>query len=252
MANRLSQKLREISNAAGFEITVRRIRRSRKNRRVIYFLHIGKAAGSQVKHAIEQINKHEPRIFMQSLPHDIFLKDLPEEAEYFFSIRDPITRFVSGFYSRKRMGRPKYDVPWTSSERSAFGDFEHANELAQSLFSGGKQGMRAIGAIKAIRHTAQDQIDWFALVGDIFSGRPPIWVLRQERFDEDFNTLVERAGLSFKPDLRRDDVGSHANDYSQVPPLSDKAKDNLRQWYAQDFAFYDAVQTWMAEQSTGR
>ena len=251
MAN-LSHKLRKISNAAGFEIAVRRIRRSRKNRRMIYFLHIGKAAGSQVAQAIEQINKHEPGVLMQSLPHDLLLKDVPEDSDYFFSIRDPISRFVSGFYSRKRMGRPKYNVPWTSTEERAFGEYEHANDLAESLFSDGMAGMRAVGAIKAIRHTAQDQIDWFVLVGDIFSVRPPIWVLRQERFDEDFATFVERAGLAFTPDLRRDSVGSHANDYSQVPPLSDKARDNLRRWYAQDFAFYDAVETWMAEQSASR
>ena len=248
----LSHKLKTISNAAGLEVAVRRIRRSRKNRRVIYFLHIGKAAGSQVAQAIEQINKREPGVFMQSLPHDVFLKDVPEESDYFFSIRDPISRFLSGFYSRKRMGRPKYDVPWTRTEERAFAEFEHANELAESLFGHGVAGMRAIAAIKAIRHTAQDQIDWFVLVGDIFSVRPPIWVLRQEQFDEDFAILVERAGLSFTPDLRRDSLGSHANDYSQVPRLSDEAKANLRRWYAQDFAFYDAVETWMAEQSVSR
>lgn len=118
-------------------------------------------------------------------------------------MRNPISRFVSGFYSRKRMGRRRNNIVWTAAEERAFADFEHANDLTESLFLPGVEGMRALGAIKAIRHTAQDQIDWFALVGEIFDVRPPIWVLRQEHLQSDFEVFRRPAGISFKLDLQR-------------------------------------------------
>jgi hypothetical protein len=231
----------------GLEVTLRRLHRSSPRRRVVYFLHIGKAAGSQLKHAISQINAAEPRLKLAALTHDVFLQHLPQPADYFFSIRDPISRFQSGFYSRKRRGRPLYDIAWTTFEVEAFNRFEHANDLAEALFAPGELGMHALAAIKSIRHTAQDQIDWFVLAGDIFVTRPPVWVIRQEHFEADLATLVRRLGLTIQPNIVRDSKGAHRNDYSNVPALSEQARANLRRWYAQDFALYEAVENWMAQ-----
>lgn len=241
----LTKWLAKKSHAAGLEISLRRIRRSNNKRKVIYFIHIGKAAGSQIKQAMGQINQDEQDVLIHALTHDEFLHHLPLESEYFFSIRDPISRFRSGFYSRKRRGRPLNDIAWNMYEAPAFARFEHANDLAESLFEPGERGMHATAAMKSIRHTAQDQIDWFALAGDIFTVRPPIWVIRQEHFDSDFDTFLSRAGVSFRPSLKKGEKGSHANNYSDTPELSGKARENLRKWYSQDFAFYDAVETWM-------
>ena len=245
---RLSKLLRQFAratNRAGFEVSPRRVHRSKPGHRLVYFLHIGKAAGSQVKQMMGQVNREQSALEMKALSHDVTLAELPEPSDYFFSIRDPITRFRSGFYSRKRKGRPRNDIEWSPHEASAFADFEHAAELAEALFEPGMYGMRAVAAMKAIRHTAQDQIDWFALAGDIFTTRPPVWVLRQEHLETDLEILLSRLGLEMRPELRRDSEGAHANDYSDVPELTAKGRSNLRRWYAQDFAFYDAVETWM-------
>lgn len=244
MANkqRLPGRIKDATNRLGLEVALRRIKRSSRRRRIIYYLHIGKTAGSQVKQAILQVNAAEPGLHIQALDHDLGLKDLPEGEDYFFSIRDPEKRFRSGFYSRKRRGRPLNDIPWTPGEERAFTSFEHANDLAEALFEEGDRGTEALAAMTAIRHTAQNQIEWFSLVGDIFHTRPPIWVLRQEHLEEDLETFFERAGVDTRPVLRTDRVGAHANDYSQVPPLSDLARANLRRWYARDYAFYDAVE----------
>ncbi|MEO0462985.1 MAG: hypothetical protein AAF127_07625 [Pseudomonadota bacterium] len=225
------------------------MRRSNSKRRVVYFLHIGKAAGSQAKKMIRQVNAVRSDIHLVGLTHDTRLIDLPEPADYFFSIRDPISRFRSGFYSRKRRGRPHNDFPWTANEETAFTRFEHANDLAEALFEPGELGMKAMAAMKSIRHTAQDQADWFAMAGDIFSVRPPVWVIRQEHFESDFSILMDKLGVDFTPEPRRDALGAHSNDYSDVPALSDVSKEKLRLWYAQDFALYDAVETWMAQNS---
>jgi len=249
---RLPAIIENATNRLGLEVSLRRVRRTTPRVRVVYFLHIGKAAGSQVKQMMAQVNEQRRDIRLQGLTHDVFLRDLPEPADYFFSIRDPVSRFRSGFYSRKRRGRPLNDIAWTDHEATAFASFEHASDLAEALFAPGETGLRAVAAMKSIRHTAQDQIDWFALTGDIFTVRPPVWVLRQEHFDADFAVLLQRLGIDFIPEARRDAKGAHANDYAGIPPITERGVENLRRWYAQDLAFYEAVETWMMQQLAPR
>lgn len=245
---RLLPIIQDVSNRLGLELSLRRIRRTTPRRRVVYFLHIGKAAGSQIKQLMVQVNAQRRDIWLQGLSHDVFLRDLPKPADYFFSVRDPVLRFRSGFYSRKRFGRPRNNIPWSDHEATAFANFEHASDLAEALFAPGELGMKATAAMKSIRHTAQDQIDWFALAGDIFTVRPPVWVLRQEHFEADLAILLDRLGIEFIPEVRRDAVGAHANEYSGIPPLTERGIENLRRWYAQDVAFYEAVEVWMTQQ----
>ena len=48
-------------------------------------------------------------------------------------LRDPISRFVSGFYSRLRKGEPRYYREWREEERTAFEWFSTPRELADAL-----------------------------------------------------------------------------------------------------------------------
>lgn len=75
-------------------------------RRPVHFLHIGKTAGTHLKAMLERINEAQQDIEFVGHGHKVHLKDLPPGEDYFFAIRDPIARFVSGFYSRKREGGP--------------------------------------------------------------------------------------------------------------------------------------------------
>ena len=43
--------------------------------------------------------------------HDCELRQIPSGDKVFFTVRDPIDRFVSGFNSRKRRGQPLFDNP---------------------------------------------------------------------------------------------------------------------------------------------
>ncbi|SHF80260.1 Sulfotransferase family protein [Loktanella atrilutea] len=215
------------------------------NARVLHFLHIGKAAGTQVRHLARQVNAAQDRWRIVKHDHNTNLRDLTREDAYFFSIRDPLTRFVSGFYSRKRKGQPRLNVPWTMDERQAFKRFPHANDLAEALFAPGARGLDAIAAIKSIRHTSKNQVDWFESRGALLTVQPPVWILRQERFEADWASLVRRLGLTGKFTPTRDDAKSHRNDYSDVPPLSAKARANLTTWYVQDIHFYEMCATWL-------
>ena len=136
-----------------------------QNSNSIQFLHIGKCAGSQMGSIIKQINKMSGRHEIAKNDHDTLLRDIPKDARYFFSIRNPISRFYSGFCSRKRKGQPRRYSEWTVFDEFAFTEFEEANDLAEALFSGGALERKAAAAIKSIRHTAQNQFDWFYCCG---------------------------------------------------------------------------------------
>tara|TARA_R110001592_G_scaffold193000_1_gene440090 strand:+ start:457 stop:1221 length:765 start_codon:yes stop_codon:yes gene_type:complete len=220
------------------------------NARDIHFLHIGKCAGSQVAQIARQVNRASRDRKIIKHRHDVFLRNINKHADYFFSIRHPVSRFNSGFYSRKRKGAPRLDIPWTTDDRFAFETFEHANDLAESLFEKTERGHMAWAAMKSIRHTAQNQSDWFYCRGSFLYTRPPIWILRQEHFDTDLAEFFNRAKLDMgnkNVKITSDPKAAHANDYTDIPPLSGKALEKLSLWYAQDIAFYDMCENWMMQ-----
>ena len=80
----------------------------------LHFLHIGKTGGSAVKEAIAG----RPGIALHE--HGARLRDIPQGEPVFFTVREPLARYVSAFNSRLRAGRPRYDVPWSPDEAKAF------------------------------------------------------------------------------------------------------------------------------------
>lgn len=219
-------------------------------REALHFLHIGKAAGSQMGLIARKFNSKNARFVIQKHPHHVMLSNLPVTAPYFFSVRDPVTRFVSGFYSRKRKGQPKLYVEWTANEASAFAAFDHANDLAEALFAPGDLGQQAVFAIKSISHTARGQVDWISPMGYFLTHRPPIAILRQEHFNTDLALLSAHLGEDMSRYITANPALAHRNDYSSVPELSPKAIANLERWYVQDRMFYTICSDWMEQKLT--
>lgn len=242
--NRAQIAIRRAFMRLGYDPVLRKVARS-KGRQRIHFLHIGKNAGTQMKGIAKQVNATSKKVAIVKHGHDVFLKDIPADEAYAFSIRDPLSRFRSGFYSRKRKGQPKTYNEWNAYEAEAFATFDHANDLAEALFAEGDLGLRAFGAMKTIRHTAQNQSDWFYCCGNFLTVRPPVWIIRQKHFDTDVQDFARRAGLDVTFALSDAPERAHRNDYSDIPPLSDKAVENLRRWYVQDFEFLRACETWL-------
>jgi hypothetical protein len=227
----------------------RRIGWGADRREPVHFLHIGKNAGTQVGLIAEQINAAGRPVRIVKHGHTVSLRDLPPGDRYFFSIRNPESRFVSGFYSRKRKGQPRIYSEWTAHEAEAFRRFEHANNLAEALSGDDALGRSAFFAMKSISHLSMNQLDWFDRSGLFLDLRPPVFILRTEHFEPDLRELIARLGLEFRFELSRDDVRAHRNDYSQVPALSEKARTNLRDWYRLDFAFYRHCEDWILRQT---
>ena len=143
------------------------------------------------------------------------------------------------------MGQPLYNVPWSACEALTFQQFADANDLAEALFSPGQLGRDATAAILSISHTSMNQVSWFERWGHALTVRPPVWIIRQENYATDMREFLRRIGHPDVVAASQDPHARHANDYSNVPELSQKAIENLHRWYCQDFAFYDLCEDWL-------
>lgn len=217
-------------------------------RRQVQVLHIGKTAGTQLAGLLRCLDQRAGRAVFVPNNHAVRLRDLAPRADYLFAVRDPVTRFRSAFYSRKRQGRPAYDVPWRPDEALAFAAFAEANDLAEALWQEGALGEAARAAIQSIQHAAEAQADWFAPLGFFLTRRPPVAIFRQEAFDADWRRFTAALGLGDdapRPDP--DPVAAHRNDYTGTPALSAAAVEALRLWYARDCAFHARCSAWAAD-----
>jgi hypothetical protein len=124
----------------------------------LHFLHIGKTGGSAVRYALEPIADRFDIVLHE---HSTTLKDVPDHERAFFVVRDPISRFVSGFNSRLRRGRPKNNARWSLGEFLAFSYFKTPNALAEALSSSnGRERRRAEKAMSRIGHVNTRLSTW--------------------------------------------------------------------------------------------
>ena len=91
---------------------------------VIHFLHIGKSGGTAIKHALNDAKHVESGLSFVLHPHSTRLSDIPVGDKVLFTLRDPLSRFCSGFYSRLRKGQPRYNFEWSEGESRAFSKFK--------------------------------------------------------------------------------------------------------------------------------
>lgn len=211
-----------------------------RSRRVLHFLHIGKTAGTAIRNAFDgRHHFHAENSLFVIHHHGTRLEHIPEGDGVFFVVRDPLSRFVSGFYSRMRKGQPRIFNPWTDDEELAFSRFSTPNELGEALSSNQKRKRdQARHAMKAIGHIRNSYWDWF--------GSPPLlearagqiaWIGRQERLSEDFDQLRRMFALPESVQLPQDEVRSHRNPDQLDKKLSDLAISSLKEWYRREYMF---------------
>src|SRR4051812_28297644 len=100
----------------------------------LHFLHVGKTGGTAIKRALRSGQvRATPYGRLLLHRHRFTLRDVPEDDFVFFCVRDPIARFVSGFYSRRDQGRPRYHFEWSPAEATAFATFATPEQLAGAL-----------------------------------------------------------------------------------------------------------------------
>ena len=206
-------------------------------------LHNRKTAGTALKEVIAQQKQRTPLMKVHCFEHvttfPTFVKAYPTAKAIFF-IRDPLSRFVSGFYSRLREGRPRYHHPWNSAERRAFKRFTHPNQLAEALSSLNPiKRYCAIAAMKSIGHVKHRYTDFFGSLDFLKKEVNRIaFIGHQPDFDADLIRL--RSLLSIDEDIfpPSDDTHSHRNPNEIDKQLSEIAIVNLKKWYQCDFNIY--------------
>ncbi|MBF2037158.1 MAG: sulfotransferase family 2 domain-containing protein [Leptolyngbyaceae cyanobacterium T60_A2020_046] len=220
----------------------------------LHFLHIGKTGGSVTKDALRSLSGNRrfsssPDYFIYLYRHDFTLQDVPQGEGVIVFLRDPITRFTSGFYSRLREGKPKFNVPWSRNEKIAFGHFSTPNQLALAL--GAKdpeERARAEHAMTHIGHIKKPYSFWLKDAEYLHERRDDLFFIGfQEQLSHDFEALKAKLGLPEGLNLRADEVGAHKTPGHFDRHLNPDAIANIQAWYATDYKIVEACQSIRAE-----
>ena len=205
----------------------------------IHFLHIGKTGGSAIRSVLDD-NKETSQYIIEIHGHATSIKDIPNGEKIIFFLRDPISRFISGFYSRKRKGQPRYNIEWKPLEKKIFTTFETPNALALALSDETSEDYilanEAMNHIQHLRHYN----NWYINFEYFEQRKKDIFFIGfQESLDQDFIKLKEKLFLDKKFDLPRDDIGAHRNPKGLDRHLEVKARKILLEFYKEDILFYD-------------
>lgn len=207
---------------------------------MVHLLHIGKTGGTSLTKMLQGICSKKYTIKIH--PHEFSLQDIRKEDLAIFFLRNPIDRYVSGFYSRKRKGQPTYNVPWNESEENAFGMFETPNNLAEALSSDNKMlQASAIKAMQGIRHVNTHFKDWLVDISYLENHQNQLFFIGfQESFSADVKTLYQKlTGKTWAQEV----VKSHQTSVTEDKTLSEIAIINLTRWYQEDINLYQYCKT---------
>lgn len=215
-----------------------------RGRRVAHFLHPGKTAGTAVKHALKSAPT-SPTYDLELHTHGVRMVDLPRRDPFFFVVRDPVDRFVSGFWGRQRQGRPRHNNPWSPDEAVAFARFETPQALADALGGSADDRAAAVHALGSIDHVRTSYWYWFG-GPDAFRRRAPhiLFIGYQETLDRQLPDLAAVLGLP-PLEVPRDDVAANRTAGVSSPSsaagagLTDEARARMREWFAADYEFIE-------------
>lgn len=221
---------------------VRVIQRA-QGKRFVHLLHIGKTGGSAVKHALSgHLVSRDQVIYLH--PHDVTLADVPAGDGVIFFLREPVSRFLSGFYSRQRQGKPRYHAPWSPEEKLAFERFATPNELAVALSSTDDDERAAAGrAMADIAHVRDGYAKWLLSEEYLRSRADDLLLIGfQEELARDFELLKSKLELPAGIALPDDDVLAHRNPDNLDTKLEATATENIKRWYEEDDRFIRVCQ----------
>ena len=205
-----------------------------------HVFHVGKTGGLAVNQALSRyLDRGAYALFLHN--HLMTLNCVPRGEKVIFFLRHPIDRFVSGFYSRQRQGRPRYSVPWTPGEADAFSHFKTPRALAGALSSDDPLVReQAARAMDQIQHIKDSYYHWFHS-DEYFLNRLDdiLFIGFQESLSADFERLRTLLGIPQVATLPDDDIAAHRNPPGLDRNLDACARRNLEAHYAQDIRFYE-------------
>lgn len=203
-------------------------------------LHIGKTGGTSLAGLLERAAPHSGSARILLLRHRVSLavaaKDHPA-ASIGFVLRDPIERAVSGFISRLRCGRPRYDNPWRADEKIAFTRFPTPNALGEALAVGDPQAQKTLGMIQ---HLKFDYPHYLGDIATVKAHRDRIfWIGHITSLDRDVAQMLHHVGLPHNFTLGDDPIAKHENPFPDLAILDQKARTGFARALEKDYAIYD-------------
>lgn len=204
-----------------------------------HLLRIGKTGTSALRSALKPIVNNG--FTLQLHPHEDTLAEIPIGEKLIFSVRDPLTRFISGFYTRQRKGRPKNNSEWSDEEKIAFGIFNSPEQLAIGIGSRNIiKRRKAHHAMKNIYHIRHNLDYWFKSIDSLLNREKDLfYILRQENLNRDFKFMLELLNIKEKIYLPTNEIEMHKNTFNLDYELSDRARYNLMKWYENDYIYMD-------------
>jgi len=227
---------------------VQSARLARQGKTPLHFLHIGKTGGTAIKYVLRERTDCDPYAIRLHY-HLTGLRDIPRGDKAFFFLRDPVSRFKSGFFSRQRKGKPRHNMPWTPGERKAFERFDSPNVLALALSSSDAGERRAAEqAMRSISHVRDLYERWLGDESYLVSRASDIFFIGfQESLSEDFLRLKDKLGLPAEARLPEDDFNAHRSVGNQSSMLEEQAVVNLKEWYAADYRLLETCRQLCAQ-----
>lgn len=217
----------------------------------VHYLHIRKTGGTAIKSALST-HIYTPNAVLHLHPHRIRLSDIPRGDKLFFAVRDPVSRYVSGFMSRLNQSRPATFVPWSEKETEAFETFSDPESLALALDPSHPLHQQARCAMVSISHLNSMQWDWLG-GPEIFHARADqiLWPAFQETLNDDFLILKELLQLPESVEMPKGQ--SAANRFGQPKPnLSPDAVNLVKDWYRADYELIEICESLRAENAPKR
>ncbi len=203
----------------------------------VHVLHIGKTGGTAIRAALAPVADARG---LRLHDHRMTLARVPDGEQAVFFVRDPVTRFVSGFNSRLRMGLPGRHSRHTVEEEIAFQEFRTANELAECLLAheSFRRSMAEM-AMTAIGHVGTRLTDVLDSAAYVASRRRDIALFGfQETLERDFSRLKHVLSLPEDVALPGDEIASHRTPPGFDTELSARGRRAIERWYRADIALY--------------
>jgi hypothetical protein len=200
----------------------------------VHFLHVGKCAGTALKEALKS-DPPPPPIRVRMHSHGVRMMDVPHSDAFFFIVRDPVDRFVSGFMARRNRDTGRYREPWSPAETRAFERFPSPNAVGVALSAGGARRDEAVEALRSIAHVRTSYWDWFGNERAVRRRASKIlWIGFQEGLEDDIPLLASRLGLT---EIRLPADPTRANRSEATVEVSTEARNALAAWYRRDYDF---------------
>lgn len=236
---KLAHKVRHFRSGKLYKVWRRKCARL-KGRPLVHFIHVRKAGGSAIKAVLVPHAMSGPNL-IECHPHRITLDHIPAGEKFFFVVRDPVRRYVSGFNSRLNQGAPAHEVPWNKEEERVFRDFRTPNELAMALTDKDPPRRKlALHAMKTISHVRSSYWDWFIDEQTLKSRADDVlMVLRQNDLHQDFQRLIERLELPSGIELSSDPIIANQSLKETSRELEPAAEAAIRNYYSQDYHFIE-------------